>query len=448
MTATRLQVTNNAGKRQLLAVMLALLSGLAVLAIGYGPRPLVLLAAAASVVMLVVAPYAIVGLHFGGASETLRYLMGGALPHGLAALITASVLLCVLRKGRINRATISLTVISQLALVILMFASIQWASDTQEAVGKFQGFIVCNMLALLAPLLILTSQREAVRVMGAFGVGAAMLTALVWSASASGPAGPVKQLTGYNIESIMGGRIAGLGALIAIFWIWQARGKMRWALPALVGILAFFAYSLIAVQTRGAVAAFVVGMMVFATCTWVYLRRPGAAWLTIVAGIAFAIVAYLTLPPWFIARYSDPLSTAARRLMLFKESWEMFLAAPLLGNGIGSTEYLLGIWSHNLFLETAAELGLAGLVLLMFLLATALLVALRTLKRARGDYQLGVLMSALLACFTFSVVEAQVSANIVGNYLIWFFAGMILAVATSSQGDNRSRKDITLGLNR
>jgi len=426
----------NVTKQQIAASLLALLVGTAILI-----QPLavlgITLAVAISIVMLLAAPYAVAGLHFGGASETLRYLLGDSLPHGLAALVTVAVLLCILRKGRINRGVTSLLVLSQVGFVILMFASIQWAADPQQGLSKLGGFIANNMLAFIVPLLIVTSTQEAERVIVAFGVGAATLTASLWYVTATGSIAEVQRLQGLNIGSIGSGRIAGLGALVAIYWIWQAGHKHRAALPVLAGVLLFFLYGLIASQTRGAVVAFVIGLLVFGGCNWIYLHRPGMAWVTIGGASVSAVVAFATLPAEFVGRYYNPLSTAARRIMLLNASWQMFLDAPLIGAGAGATEYLLGIWPHNLSLETGAELGLAGLVLLSILLVGTFLAALRTLKAARPDYQEGILMTTLLACFTFAIVEAQLSANIVGNAVIWFFAGMILAVSTVEKERHR-----------
>jgi len=376
----------NATKQQITVSLLALLLGTAILF-----QPLAVLgmtlAAAISIVMLLAAPYAVAGLHFGGASETLRYLLGESLPHGLAALVIASVFLCILRKGRINRGMTSLLVLSQVGFVLLMFASIQWAADPQQWGNKFGGFIANNMLAFVVPVLIVTSTQDAERVMAAFGVGAATLTALLWYVTATSSITEVQQLQGLNIDPINSGRIAGLGALVAIYWIWQAGHKNRAARPVFVGVLVFFLYGLVASQTRGAVVAFVFGLLVFAGCNWIYLHRSGMGWVTIGGASVFAVAAFATLPPEFIARYYDPLSTAARRIMLMTEGWKMFLASPLIGVGAGTTEYLLGIWPHNLFVETAAELGLSGLVLLLILLAGTFLAAWRTLKAVRPDYQ-------------------------------------------------------------
>ena len=389
----------------------------------------IMLVAATSIVMLLVAPYAVVGLHFGGVSETLRYSLGETLPHGLVALVTASVLLCVARKGRINRGVTSLLVLSQVGFAVLMFASSQWAPDPEQCFSKLQGFIVSNMLALVAPLLMITTMREAGRVMIAFGVGAATLTTLVWHATLTGSLAEVQQLQGLNICPINTGRTAGLGALIAVYWLWQARHRNRRALPILAGVLVFFLYGLVASQTRGAVLAFVISLLVLVGCNWICLRHSGITWVTIGLASVLTIVAFTTLPSEFVGRYSDPLSTAPMRIVLLKASSKIFLDAPLFGAGAGAAEYVLGIWPHNLFLETGAELGLAGLILLSVLLVGTFRAGLRTLMPVRADYEPGVLMATLLACFSFALIEAQVSASIVGNAVIWFFAGIILAVS-------------------
>jgi len=74
------------------------------------------------------------------------------------------------------------------------------------------------------------------------------------------------------------------------------------------------------------------------------------------------------------------------RIVLWHAAWKEFIAHPLVGSGAGS----FGAWwlahrtssyfveeAHNLYLQTLGELGIVGLLLLIWLLAVPLLAALR-----------------------------------------------------------------------
>jgi O-antigen ligase len=71
----------------------------------------------------------------------------------------------------------------------------------------------------------------------------------------------------------------------------------------------------------------------------------------------------------------------AERLQLAEQGWRQLLASPIFGNGVGSTEFWqLRSSTHNLYLMLGSDFGVAGLLVLPFLL----LAALRGQWRAAG----------------------------------------------------------------
>lgn len=90
----------------------------------------------------------------------------------------------------------------------------------------------------------------------------------------------------------------------------------------------------------------------------------------------------------FRTRLTDPSSNG--RVQLWRVAWHGFESAPLLGHGAGS---FVDIWAqkrpmamyvqdaHSLYMEVLDELGIVGLVLLVAVILTALVCALR---HARG----------------------------------------------------------------
>lgn len=56
------------------------------------------------------------------------------------------------------------------------------------------------------------------------------------------------------------------------------------------------------------------------------------------------------------------------RVVLIERGWQQFLSSPLLGNGVGSTEYWeLSTSTHNQYLQLASDFGVVGFLILPFI---------------------------------------------------------------------------------
>ena len=120
-------------------------------------------------------------------------------------------------------------------------------------------------------------------------------------------------------------------------------------------------------------------------------------------------------------------SSTETRADLYGASLAVFGDSPVLGAGLGAlgSELQLptGVYSHNLLLEIASETGLLGLVIHFVTLLLTLLLIIRYLRSpddpVRADLQTGLLL------LLFSYANAQLSGDLVGNKMVWFFLGFI-----------------------
>lgn len=147
--------------------------------------------------------------------------------------------------------------------------------------------------------------------------------------------------------------------------------------------------------------------------------------------------------------------------MLMRTAVEMFSDNPLLGVGAGNyttnfDRYAPGVGSnvssyegfgkrrfpHNLYLETAAELGIAGLFLLIVLVATAVVyaaVASRNLK-ARGRWR----TSRSAAAIAISIIGyGTTSLFLHGDYMqyLWLLVGLSIAAKQIAFDDDAVEQD-------
>lgn len=237
--------------------------------------------------------------------------------------------------------------------------------------------------------------------------------------------------------------------------------RLSWGLA--IFLLALFAFVL-ALSGSRSVALYALGAFVLSLLAY---RKTGSnshwrfAWLT---GLLLALfLLYQYSLPWlnewlkeilthlgFDTGHLDILTAAQRgaasgieqRLVEWHKAWLMFLSAPLLGVGIGNYGWhsfiLHGLpeiaeanpklelyhHAHNFFLEVLAELGMAGLLLLLVLLATWFKQFLKNWVTAESWF----IATVLLVLFIHGNLE----------YPFWYSYFLGILVIFLALGDTRS----------
>jgi putative inorganic carbon (hco3(-)) transporter len=172
------------------------------------------------------------------------------------------------------------------------------------------------------------------------------------------------------------------------------RGKISLRLLGLLGA-GSIALTIIFSQSRGGT----VGLMAMLAVLLYQMRRlrPGVAALM----VATSLFALPLLPSSFTERMAsifdadqDPTGSREARKTLLREGWQVFLAHPIAGVGPGqfqnfNTEGRVEPWrqTHNAPLQVAAEMGIVGLAVFLFLVWTAVMAgvhAKRAIRAARG----------------------------------------------------------------
>jgi O-antigen ligase len=152
--------------------------------------------------------------------------------------------------------------------------------------------------------------------------------------------------------------------------------------------------AIVASQSRSGTIG--LALMIVVLGVHVVRRRPGIA----VAGLLLAVLALPLMPSSYWHRLSsitdesaDETGSREARRILLKESFRAFLQHPITGVGAGQfknydPEGRQQAWreSHNVILQVAAELGIFGLGVLLFLIGRAALAGrqIRRLLRRAG----------------------------------------------------------------
>jgi O-antigen ligase len=185
------------------------------------------------------------------------------------------------------------------------------------------------------------------------------------------------------------GILAAIGIIVALGLFTERRATAVWV--ALLCVVGLSVAALVLSESRGALAAGVVGLAIAGVCLWRRRALPGALGLVGLLVVAI-LVSPLVVDP---ARLQGLLTD---RAFYWPVAWHA-LDAPLHGLGSGAFAQLWAleqpiprnaIDAHSLFLEALLELGVVGLMILVATLVLPLAVAPRLSGRwaagATGAY--------------------------------------------------------------
>jgi O-antigen ligase len=167
-----------------------------------------------------------------------------------------------------------------------------------------------------------------------------------------------------NVSSMM----AGLSALVFIYFLWIWRRRRRLALGCLLGLIVCLAY-LVILRSRGPQLAFLL------TVPWLGLLIPG--WRLKVGLLALGVLLFLVLP-YINPRFADAKSmkTFTERTTVWKHTWSLSKQHPWLGHGYGKRTFETVYYAsqppasrfhyphcHQFWLKLLFEFGWIGLLL-------------------------------------------------------------------------------------
>jgi O-antigen ligase len=207
----------------------------------------------------------------------------------------------------------------------------------------------------------------------------------------------------------------------------------------LVGVCIFFMLAaMVATRSRsGALALVVMGCVL---AVRLFPRNPG----TVCAGVLAVMMAVPFLPQSYYDRLvsisnaeMDDTGSREARQVVFGEGVAAFLAHPLTGVGAGqfknyNPDGRVEAWreTHNVVLQVASELGVAGLLCFGFLIARAFLAPLQTARLLRRFSGRGRNARDSLAMpeserAAFAIHQIAMSASVAG----WFVCALFGSVA-------------------
>ena len=233
--------------------------------------------------------------------------------------------------------------------------------------------------------------------------------------------------------------------IIPISLVPLALGKVRrerWLLVSLFAVVAIGALFLSA--SRGGVVSF--GVEVGVLVLWLVLRRTAGKHLLSGGAVllfAFLMVSWLGVQQ-LVERFSSVQAlevTGGKRASMRADTWRIFLDHPGTGTGLGTLQVVFPLYeslydgkivnhSHNDYLETLAETGIAGGLCCVWFLGVLLFDSLRRLSQSSGAFVSTLQLSGLVACLGFlthSLVDFNL--HIPANALLFL---LMASLATSA----------------
>jgi O-antigen ligase len=320
-------------------------------------------------------------------------------------------------------------------LGVLLALSLTWTPVAGYGAEKAFRFLTLTLLAIAAPFCVVENVRD-LRALLAWTLAIAVLGAIVVLAFGDViAAGDINNANTGRLEfggvenTIFTSRLLCGGAIVAFFAPALGLGG-RWGrvLGPLTGV-ALLAVAA-SIGSRGPIVSLVMAFAV--TLAAVVLRNPRAL-LPLVGMVALGAVllSFVSLPETSAARLrgitEDPLGTlqADGRSRLYRQAIDLAKDHPVLGFGSGGFKLYSAVlirkelrYPHNIFLETAAEIGIAAALVLAACLV-AVLIGLFRRAWATEDARRRAEVYTITALLLMTFFAAQFSGDINDNRAFW-----------------------------
>lgn len=319
-------------------------------------------------------------------------------------------------------------------LVVVAMLSALSSPRPMESVPIATGIAAGAAVYLVLLVLLTTGRMSVVHLIGTLAASAVVPVVF-----------PVLGLLGIQVSH----EKDGIAALKSVFWLsnnfghflvpfilvvvamaTRAKGRTRWALLALAGVLGA---ELVATQTRGAWIAALVGILVVGAV----LDRRLLAGALVVPVLLVAFVPSVT--ERVTSTLPDPSQVRAEssltwRLNHWQEVLPMVRESPVTGVGLDETQRRTGKEPHNDFLLVLVEMGLVGFATYLWFLGAAVVTGWRATRRVI-DKRLPVeplVLGVTVALFAYSIayIVASGGENLLENVTtLWVVLPALAAVS-------------------
>ena len=328
-----------------------------------------------------------------------------------------------------SRSQVPVGLVVALSLLALTVVLGGLATDAVYGREKAARFLALTVTAAAAAWAVLDSEARLRRFLGVT-IALGLLMVVLGRVTSEG-------MVAMNATHIATGRILGLGIIGVLYFVLRARRATLRLLLLVPGVV--LGYGFVYSGSRGALAALLAAFAATAAAT-LGMRRARRGIAVAAGTLALLGVAISVLVPQSVELMNKRMSqvsldapgmgVAGERISLAREAWDIFVAHPLTGVGIGGFNLAVGyadsergVYPHNILLELASELGLAGVG--AFLLFAALALRQVGLALKRGRFALVILVLTIAG---YSLANAMFSGDLNDNRILFMALGLCFAL--------------------
>lgn len=136
-----------------------------------------------------------------------------------------------------------------------------------------------------------------------------------------------------------------------------------------------------------------------------------------------------------MTRVMNRLTEDDNRMFLYQKAYNAFLEAPIFGNGVGSIWWTVGFYSHNMFMDILAEMGVIGGLFFLYIIVNTIWKLLKIVK-ANPIYFF------LFIVFLGALVRNMFSGYWVSAVKLFFVCSFVFSMSKRKQSFYRSKLNI------
>jgi O-antigen ligase len=357
--------------------------------------------------------------------------------------VLAALVIAVLRDADVLPGRVLLTAPLLLTILTAVWMTVRLGSSTDPQYGSFKlQLFVAENLAFLVAGVVVAARRDQFRLFLVLTLAMAGLSAIVLARGLA--AGNAQAVVGgrFAISSdynpIIFGRDAARAMTIAVFFLLVAR--LPWLRLVSIALLPLLAVAFTASGSRGPTVGLIVGLALLLGLTLRDRDARRRVLLVFAGGIAGAFLVSQLVPGQNVSRALSFLTGNAQdassngRTGLWHAAWHAFAGHPLWGIGTGSFGSIdpVNLYPHNLVLETLAEQGIVGGLLVVGTIVLGAAALWRLWREADGrDRHDAAMTASLLAA---AVVNAMLSGDIAVNNAVWLALGLGTGLRLRARG--------------
>jgi O-antigen ligase len=127
-------------------------------------------------------------------------------------------------------------------------------------------------------------------------------------------------------------------------------------------------------------------------------------------------------------QHLQPVFSTMMRLSYWQDTLKIIKSRPLTGVGIGNFNLIQSRYAHNSYLQIWAEMGLAGIISILWLIISLFKVAFKNMKCSSDRNQTACLIAACLVFLIHNLIDFSFFLPEI-SLIWWSIAGLLLTFA-------------------